>query len=253
MAKRYTDTDKWKDDWYVSLSNDYKIVWQWLLDNCNHAGICKRSISTLNRDCSVKITEDQLLNIMEGRVLISDTRWFIPKFLKFQYSTLLSAKPAIKSVRELLLSSNLYLMIPESFGNDYKITKESLPNSSTTIKDKDKDKDSISLDNIEDAGAQENHGPFKFPGKPKPEDVPDLPESTLDAVYERQYQLGNSGCGKFQIKAYWKSWLATEYAGDTFSPSAADIFKHFARACNMKPIKFHDNGRNASGGVKLVI
>jgi len=27
MAKRFTDTDKWKDDWFISLSNDYKIIW----------------------------------------------------------------------------------------------------------------------------------------------------------------------------------------------------------------------------------
>jgi hypothetical protein len=48
MSKRFTDTEKWKDDWFLSLSNDYRIVWQWLLDNCNHAGICKPSINLLN-------------------------------------------------------------------------------------------------------------------------------------------------------------------------------------------------------------
>ena len=27
MAKRFTDTDKWKDEWYTELSNDYKVIW----------------------------------------------------------------------------------------------------------------------------------------------------------------------------------------------------------------------------------
>jgi len=48
MAKRLTDTEKWKDDWYISLSNDDKVVWQWLVDNCNHAGICKKNMALLN-------------------------------------------------------------------------------------------------------------------------------------------------------------------------------------------------------------
>jgi len=130
MAKRFTDSEKWNDDWYLSLSNDYRIVWQWLLDNCNHAGVCKRSINILNRDCNTCISEAELLAIMQGRIVVSDTIWFIPKFLKFQYPNLRSNKPVIISVVKELYKYNLAAMIPESFGNDYII-----------IKDKDKDKD----------------------------------------------------------------------------------------------------------------
>ena len=86
MAKRLTDTEKWKDDWYINLDNDSKVVWQWLLDNCNHAGICKRSITMLNLMCRVNYTEDQMLKKMENRVLLVKNIWFIPKFLKFQYN-----------------------------------------------------------------------------------------------------------------------------------------------------------------------
>ena len=66
MAKRLTDTEKWKDDWYISLSNDDKIVWQWLLDNCSHAGLCKKGISMLNLMCRVNYNEQQLLEKMAG-------------------------------------------------------------------------------------------------------------------------------------------------------------------------------------------
>lgn len=129
MAKRFTDTDKWKDDWYISLGNDYRIIWQWLLDNCNHAGICKRSLALLNRDCNTRITEDDLLSVMEGRVIAKDTLWFIPKFLKFQYNGLNNSRPVTLSVIKELEKTGLAAMIPEGFGNDYLI-----------IKDKDKDK-----------------------------------------------------------------------------------------------------------------
>jgi len=139
MAKRLTDTDKWKDDWYISLSNDSKVVWQWLLDNCNHAGICKRSIGLLNVMCKVNYTEEKMIEEMDRRVIVIGNIWFIPKFIKFQYTTLLSGKPAVVSVVKELFSANLIGVIPESFGNDYSIISKSFDNHCKMIKDKDKD------------------------------------------------------------------------------------------------------------------
>lgn len=141
MAKRWTDTDKWKDDWYIQLSNDDKIVWQWLLDNCNHAGICKRSVGLLNLMCKTTYKEEDILEKMENRIIIVGNSWFIPKFLKFQYSSLLTGKPAIVSAVKELFSMNCIEHIPISFGNDYIIIEESFDNHYKMIKDKDIDKD----------------------------------------------------------------------------------------------------------------
>lgn len=141
MSKRFTDTKKWNDDWYISLSNDYRIIWQWLLDNCNHAGFCKRSIGLINLMCRTNITEKEFIDSMDGRVIVHNDYWFIPKFIKFQYSTLLSCKPAIISVVKELFEQNCIDLIPESFGNNYKIIGKSFNNHCEMIKDKDKVKD----------------------------------------------------------------------------------------------------------------
>lgn len=132
MAKRLTDTEKWNDEWFISLNNDYRIIWQWLLDNCNHAGICKRSVTILNMMCNTSVRENDMIKKMDGRVIIIDNNWFIPKFLKFQYTGLKSNKPVILSVVNELTKRGYEKYIPESFGNDYRIVKE---------KDKDKSKD----------------------------------------------------------------------------------------------------------------
>lgn len=147
MAKRLTDTEKWNDDWYISLSNDYKIIWQWLLDNCNHAGICKRSMRLLNFSCSTNVSEDEMIKEMCERVLIVDNKWFIPKFIKFQYTSLRSNRPVIISVIKELEKHNLISLITESFGNDYSIIKD---------KDKDKDKDSLT-ENKKDAKSKNGY------------------------------------------------------------------------------------------------
>jgi hypothetical protein len=154
MSKRFTDTEKWKDDWFLSLSNDEKVAWFWLLDNCNHAGICKPSICLLNFMCRTKYTEDELIKIMDGRLIKFEGFWFIPKFLKFQYGTLVSKMPAVKSVVKELKSKKLldfskdFVEVPsinesdESDNSSLTVT-EPLPKSSLTLKDKDKDKDKV--------------------------------------------------------------------------------------------------------------
>lgn len=157
MAKRFTDTDKWKDDWFISLSNDYRIIWQWLVDNCDHAGICKPSIGMINLLCKTDITEEELIEKMNGRVLKVDGYWFIPKFLKFQYKNLNSGKPAIISVIKLLKDNKLDKIVNKLYGNDYIMIKESLPNDYVIIKDKvkdmDKDKDKDDIKNSIGEGA----------------------------------------------------------------------------------------------------
>lgn len=140
MAKRFTDSKKWNDDWYLSLSNDYRVVWQWLLDNCSHAGLCKRSIGLVNIMCRTNLTEEDLIEKMEGRLIIHNDYWFIPKFIKFQYSTLLSSKPAIIGVVKELIKNECTGLIPEDYGNDYRIISEKWLNHYVMIKDKDKDK-----------------------------------------------------------------------------------------------------------------
>lgn len=154
MAKRLTDTEKWKDDWYISLSNDSKIVWQWLLDNCTHAGICKRSIGLLNMMCKVSLTEDQMVAEMSERVLVVNNLWFIPKFIKFQYTTLLSGKPAVVSVVKELFIHDCIRYIPEDYGNNYIIISKSFDNHYRMIKDMDKDTD---MDKVKKGGVGENN------------------------------------------------------------------------------------------------
>lgn len=172
MAKRLTDTEKWKDDWYISLCNDDKIVWQWLLDNCSHAGICKPSIGLLNLMCRVNYTEQQMTEKMEGRVFVRNNVWFIPKFIKFQYAGLKSAKPVIVSVVKELFNFDLIELIPQSFGDDYIIKEKSFFNHCKMIKDKDKDKDK-SNDKEEKGGAGEK-GDVKIDAGTKVLLVPEL-------------------------------------------------------------------------------
>jgi hypothetical protein len=111
MAKRFTDTDKWKDEWYTDLPNDYKIIWQYLLDTCDNAGIYKRNVKLLNIMCNTNVSDTDILNAFKLRVTpISDEKWIINKFCVFQYGPdfLESKNKAVISVVNKLIESNLY-------------------------------------------------------------------------------------------------------------------------------------------------
>lgn len=135
MAKRFTDTEKWRDEWWAPLSNDYRIIWQYLVDSCTIAGIWKKDFRGLNFNCNTSISEKELLDVFGSRLIDRGNYFFIPKFIRFQYPKgLNSNKPAIVSVVKELTSNNLLQTVNKLFGNDYLIIKD---------KDKDKDKDKV--------------------------------------------------------------------------------------------------------------
>lgn len=131
MAKRFTDTEKWRDEWWGSLGNDYRMIWLYLVDSCSIAGVWKKDFRGLNFNCNTNITEDEFKKIFGSRIIDKGHFFFIPKFLRFQCPKgLNSNKPAILSIVKELQLNNLTETVNQLFGNDYLI-----------IKDKDKGKD----------------------------------------------------------------------------------------------------------------
>ena len=215
MAKRFTDTEKWKDDWYLSLSNDYRIIWQWLLDNCNHAGICKPSINLLNMMCNTSITESDLILVMSHRVLKINNIWFIPKFLKFQYGNLKSKKPAVISVVNELKKNNLLELVNELLDNDCITITESLYNSSETIKDKDKDKDKdidISINKSKK---------FHF------SDFNGLPLHFVETAQRQIKSFQDVSVNPDKVAEIWEIFKMQNLLGDKHYNSENDVYKHF--------------------------
>lgn len=139
MAKRFTDSTKWNDDWFFNLKNEEKLAWIYILDTCDHAGIWKKNLRLLNFQVGSNFVEDDLKKVFATKFIEINDKWFIPKFIKFQYGKtfLTSNTPAVKSARELLLDIGF---INQNDKGLLTLT-EPLPNPIDTLKDKDKDKD----------------------------------------------------------------------------------------------------------------
>lgn len=86
--KRLTDTGKWHDPWFMELEGRFKLVWYYLTDSCDCAGIIRPNIRLMRFVTGCDFDEQEVLDAMEGRVVVLDSgKWFIPKFVEFQQNT----------------------------------------------------------------------------------------------------------------------------------------------------------------------
>jgi hypothetical protein len=127
MANRFTATEKWVDPWFCSLNKEDKLFWIYLVDNCDHAGMWQ-----VNWPLVQFHIKDYVFNekVFDGRIVqLKKDKWFIPKFIDFQYKTGLNPENrAHLSVINLLKKEGAYKGLERGF----KARKD---------KDKDKDKD----------------------------------------------------------------------------------------------------------------
>ena len=141
MAKRFTDTEKFNDPWYRRLSLLHKVIWEYLLAECNHAGILEKlDLELMSFKIGEDISLDDLKSFEERIVFINEEVIFIPKFITFQYGPLNPQSKVHASVLKELEKWEIqapYKTLPKSIDR----VSIGLANPIDTLKDKEKDKD----------------------------------------------------------------------------------------------------------------
>ena len=110
MAKRFTDTDKWKKGFMKSLSTKYKLLWLYIVDDCNHAGVWETDFEVASIRIGIKISENEAIKHFAEQIRIFDNgdKWFVPKFIDFQYGQLNSNSRPHQAVIKLIEKYDLY-------------------------------------------------------------------------------------------------------------------------------------------------
>jgi hypothetical protein len=88
MSKRFTETEKWRDPWFCELSNNMKLFWIYLLDNCNMAGIWEPNWPLVEFQLHLNLAELELKEVYDRIIFTESKKWHIPKFILFQYGEL---------------------------------------------------------------------------------------------------------------------------------------------------------------------
>lgn len=160
MAKRFIDTDIFKKQFVRSLQAPYKLLWIYILQDCNHAGIWDVDMEVAQIRISEKINQKSALFYFAGKVfeISGGSKWFIPEFISFQYGELNPENRAHNSVisilkKEALLNENLTI----------KELYKPLISPLQGAKDMDKDKDMVKdMDKVKDKGEKKNELVFPY-------------------------------------------------------------------------------------------
>lgn len=142
MAKRFTATEIWKEDWFLDMPIEYKLFWYYMLSNCDHAGLFKINIGSFCRLNEVKLTSKkafEYFNVGKQRIReVSDSVWFIEDFFVYQYGTTFNWNNRVhESIGEIYKRNNIEIK-----------SIRGLLDLKDRVKDKDKDKEnSITVEN----------------------------------------------------------------------------------------------------------
>ena len=104
MAKRFTDNGKWKKRFFKTLSPKYKLLWIYILDDCDHAGIWEVDMEVAQLRIGEPLEEQKALELFNGNLVVikGGDKWFIPDFISFQYGELNPNSRVHQSVLDLL-------------------------------------------------------------------------------------------------------------------------------------------------------
>ena len=135
VAKRFTDTEKWKKRWFRELGSKLRDVRQFILDDCDLAGIWEIDLPRLSYNIGEAIAlEDIKKAFKDDLQLLSDgDSIHVPAFIEFQYGTLVTTNNAHRAVIKRLRSKGV--------SSPWSAPDQPLTSPSRGAQDKDKDKD----------------------------------------------------------------------------------------------------------------
>jgi hypothetical protein len=133
--KRFTETSIWDEDWYLDMPIEYKMLWYYIKDKCNHAGVWRPNLRLFEATVGVKVDLKKAIiffNKDKSRIeVLNSGHWYILDFFVFQYgSTFNPLNRVHKSIQGIYIQEDINLT-----------SIRGLKDLKDGVKDKDKDKD----------------------------------------------------------------------------------------------------------------
>jgi hypothetical protein len=87
MSFRFSNTDKWSDEWFINLTKDQKLMFLYFCDTCDIAGFYELSLKRMAFDLSMNPQEIKIAfkGLSKSYILSTDKKIiFIKNFMKHQ-------------------------------------------------------------------------------------------------------------------------------------------------------------------------
>ena len=104
--KRFTETTKWDDPWFRKLSPALKLLWQYVCDKCDSAGVLDYDAELAAFQIGSPAARLDIEKLGERVSRLPSGKYHITRFIEFQYGTVdancKAHKPIIKAIETKL-------------------------------------------------------------------------------------------------------------------------------------------------------
>jgi hypothetical protein len=153
--KKFTDTNKWNDEWFGALSGSLKLGYLYLLDICDGAGVVNAPGELSSRIIGMDVDWAELETLLGRRLIVLKCgKWWLCKHIAFQCPKGLSpTAPTHNKIRQSIVKYELFDLLdgqyyfegcetsPRPLRDLSKTSPRPLSHLSRTHEDKDKDKE----------------------------------------------------------------------------------------------------------------
>ena len=120
MAKRLTESEKWKDPWFRQLSPKMKLVWLYILDQCDYCGIWEPDIDLMSLQIGFDITNDDINALVnDHKIELYGKKYIISAFLSFQYGAKQNNSKILSNCLERLDKLKQQVTLTQGLPNPY--------------------------------------------------------------------------------------------------------------------------------------
>jgi len=108
MPKRFTETAKWDDPWFLDLSSGAKLLWLYLVDKCDNSGVIElhQRKTVFETGLDLNSIDDLLIELKTRINEFTPGKIHIRGFVDFQYGELKESSNLHKSVLKLIEKHN---------------------------------------------------------------------------------------------------------------------------------------------------
>lgn len=148
--KRFTQTEKWDDPWFWELSPTAKLLWLFLCDHCDNAGVIDLSLKMASTKIGQTVKEHHLAELSSRLKTLECGKVFIRSFIRFQYGNLSrDCKPHVPVFASLARHGIDLTQIEDENNRVLKPFPKGLDREQEKEKEKDQEKDQERKEGVE--------------------------------------------------------------------------------------------------------
>ena len=144
--KRFIDSDIWKKRWWRNLPPKMKLFYFYMLTQCDHAGMYDVDLELAEFQIGMPVKQSDVDKYLKNHIeIIKEDKWFLRKFVDFQYGQLRDTNNAHISVIKILNKYGINLAANEELTSSCSADQDK-EQEQNMVKEKEKEMDTSILE-----------------------------------------------------------------------------------------------------------